>query len=375
MRRTVLICVLLGLVAALAVSCSACSPAYVLHAGYQEAKILSARQPIETAVEDPDVPPELRAKLELVRQVRVFAERRLGLNSGDSFRSYAQLDRDTLVMVVSAAPELELRWKTWWWPIVGSLPYKGYFDFEAAYAEAAELEKQGYDTYVRPSAAFSTLGWFPDPILSPALRGDSVSIAETVIHEITHTTFFPKGHAQFNESFANFVGHVGAIEYFCNATADPGPCETARERWHDTRVFGRFFHTLYEPLAALYASDAPDDSKRRRKREIIEAAADRFRTEIVPQLRGGRYGEIDPDRVDNAWLLSRLLYYTRLDDFQLLCEREGGVGSAVDALIAATERTGDPWSALDELTAHLTESAARQRPDAPGEDAPAASGA
>jgi len=362
MRRSTLVLVLLGLTAALAVSCSACSPGYVLHAGLEEARILSARQPIEEAIEDPTIFPALRAKLELVRQVRVFAERRLGLDAGDSYRSFSQLDRDTLVMVVSAAPELELRWKTWWWPIVGALPYRGYFDFKEAYAEAAELEAEGYDTYVRPSAAFSTLGWFPDPVLSPSLRTDSVAIAETVIHEITHTTFFPKGQAQFNESFANFVGHVGAIEYFCDAQADPEPCETAQNRWHDTRVFARFFHTIDEPLAALYASDAPEAVKRARKREIIEAASARFSDDIVPELRSGRYGALDPDRVDNAWLLSRLLYYSRLDDFEALYERRGGLRSAVDAMIAETERTGDPWTALDELAA------------AGDEDAPAPAG-
>lgn len=362
MRRSILILVLLGLTAALAVSCSACSPGYLLHAGLEEARILSARQPIEEAVEDPTVAPELRAKLELVRQVRVFAERRLGLDAGDSYRSFSQLDRDTLVMVVSAAPELELRWKTWWWPIVGALPYKGYFDFDLAYAEAAKLEAEGYDTYVRPSSAFSTLGWFPDPVLSPQLRTDSVTVAETVIHEITHTTFFPKGQAQFNESFANFVGHAGAVEYFCDAQADAEPCEAARNRWHDTRVFGRFFHTIHEPLSALYASDAADDVKRARKRDIIEAASARFSNDISPQLRSGRYGALDPDRVDNAWLLSRLLYYTRLDDFEALYERQGDLRSTVEAMIAATERTGDPWTALDELTA------------AGGEDAPAPAG-
>lgn len=363
MRRSILILVLLGLTAALAVSCSACSPGYVLHAGLEEARILSARQPIEEAMEDPTVPPEVRAKLELVRQVRVFAERRLGLDAGDSYRSFSQLDRDTLVMVVSAAPELELRWKTWWWPIVGALPYKGYFDFDEASAEAAKLKAKGYDTYVRPSSAFSTLGWFPDPVLSPALRADSVSVVETTIHEITHTTFFPKGQAQFNESFANFVGHVGAVEYFCEAQADPEPCAAARDRWHDTRVFGRFFKTIHEPLAALYASDASDAVKRTRKREIIEAASARFSGDVAPRLHGGRYGPLDPDKVDNAWLLSRLLYYTRLDDFATLYEHQGDLRSAVEAMITTTERTGDPWGALDELTA------------AGGEDAPAPAGA
>jgi len=339
----------LALAFALALGAS-CSPGYVLRAGWVEARILAGRQPIETALEDPAVSPDVRAKLALVQQVRVFAERSLGLEAGDSYRSFTELDRDTLVMVVSAAPELELRWKTWWFPIVGRLPYKGFFDFDAARREAAGLEAEGYDTYVRPSIAFSTLGWLPDPVLSPSLRGDSVGVAETVIHEITHTTFFPRGQARFNESFANFVGHVGAIEFFCDAVADPEPCELARNRWHDTRVFGRFFQALREPLEALYASDASDDVKRARKREIIEAAAERFRDEVAPGLRSARYAGLDPARIDNAWLLARLLYYTRLDDFDALYRREGSLRATVAAIVAAADE-GDPWRALDALVA------------------------
>jgi predicted aminopeptidase len=346
MRRSILIVAFLACATALVASCS---PGYVLRAGWEEARILAGRQPIEAALDDSTISPELRAKLALVRQVRVFAERRLGLDAGNSYRSFTELDRDTLVMVVSAAPELELRWKTWWFPIVGHLPYKGYFDFEAAHREAAALEAEGYDTYVRPSAAFSTLGWLPDPVLSPSLRDDSLSVAETVIHEITHTTYFPKGHARFNESFANFVGHVGAIEFFCDALADPVSCARARDRWHDVRVFGRFFQTLHEPLEALYALDVPPDMKRLRKREIIEAAAARFRDEVAPELRGGRYLALDPDRIDNAWLLSRLLYYTRLDDFDALYRQQGSVKTTVETVIAAAG-DGDPWQAIDRLT-------------------------
>lgn len=347
MRRSSLILAVLAFGAALFASCS---PGYVMRVGWEEARILAKRQPIEAALGDSTISPELRGKLDLVRQVRVFAERRLGLDAGRSYRSFTRLDRDTLVMVVSAAPELELRWKTWWFPIVGRLPYKGFFDFDAARREAEALEADGYDTYVRPSAAFSTLGWFPDPVLSPSLRGDSLSVAETVIHEITHTTFFPKGEARFNESFANFVGHVGAIEFFCAGLADPARCEQAHDRWHDVRVFGRFFQTLREPLEALYASDLPADEKRLRKREIIEAAADRFRDHVVSEFRGGSYRSLDPAAIDNAWLLSRLLYYSRLDDFDALYRREGSLRRVVEDVVRASGEV-EPWVALDRLLA------------------------
>jgi len=342
-----------------------CSPAYVLRAGWEEARILADRRDIQEVVEDPATPAEVRQKLSLVREVRVFAERRLGLDAGGSFRSFTATDRDTLVMVVSAAPEFELRWKTWWFPIVGRLPYKGFFNHDAARREAERLAAQGYDTNVRPSAAFSTLGWFPDPVLTPALRGDELSIAETVIHEITHTTYFPRGQAQFNESFANFVGHRGAIEFFCEARADPEQCGEAEDRWHDARVFARFFGAIREPLGRLYASRLPEADMRRMKREIIENAVASYDAQVAADLRSGRYGKLDARGIDNAWLLSRLLYYERLDDFETLYARYGSVKRAVEVLIDSPET--NPWEALDRLLAGSAVRTSVDAPTAPGQ--------
>jgi len=338
-----------GALTALFCACLAsCSPEYVLRGGWEEATILSDRRPIEEVVADPSTEPEVREKLLLVRDARVYAQRQLGLDPGKSFTSYARLDSDTLVLVVSAAPELELRWKTWWFPIVGRLPYKGYFHFDKALDEAEELEADGYDVYVRPSSAFSTLGWLPDPVLSPSLREDSIGLVETVIHEITHTTYFPKGQARFNESFANFVGWRGSIEFFCDALADAERCMAAESRWHDMRLFGRFFNSVVEPLQELYASGAPESELRAGKRRILDEAAIRFDDDVRPQLLSGRYRALDPDQLNNAWLLSRILYYTRLDDFETLWERYPDLRSTVAALIEEAG-SGDPWEALDAL--------------------------
>jgi predicted aminopeptidase len=325
-----------------------CSPEYVLRGGWEEAKILSDRRPIEEVVADPSTDPEIREKLLLVRDARVYAERQLGLDPGKSFTSYSRLDSDTLVLVVSAAPEFELRWKTWWFPIVGRLPYKGYFQFDRALEQAEELEADGYDVSVRPSAAFSTLGWLPDPILSPSLREDSIGLVETVIHEITHTTYFPKGQARFNESFANFVGWRGSIEFFCDALADAERCAAAESRWHDMRIFGRFFNSVVEPLQELYAGGGTNIELRAGKRRILDEAAVRFDGEVRPQLVSGRYRALDPDQLNNAWLLSRILYYTRLDDFETLYGQYPDLRSTVAAVIDEAGN-GDPWEALDRL--------------------------
>ncbi len=342
---------LLGLLvalAALAGAVTACSPGYVLRAGWEEARILAAREPIDRALRDTAAPAELRAKLRLVRHARDFAERSLGLDPGDSFRSFARLERDTLLLVVSAAPEFALRWKTWWFPIVGRVPYRGYFDFDRARGAADALRREGYDVSLRPASAFSTLGWLPDPLLSTTLRLDSLSLVETVIHEIVHTTYYPAGQARFNESFASFVGHRGAIEFFCRAVADAEACRRAEARWSDARVFGRFFESMVPPLRELYASDLGDEEKRTRKRALFRQAVDRFEAEVRPALHGGRYRLPEPDRLDNAWVLARLLYYSRLDDFEAVHAARGDLRETIRAVIETGRRHG-PWEGLDAL--------------------------
>lgn len=326
----------------------ACSPTYVLRAGWEEAKILSSRRPIQAVVHDTSVALETRDKLRLVLDARDFAARDLGLRAGASYESFAEITRDTLALNILAAPEFELRWKTWWFPIIGHVPYKGYFDFDKALAEAARLEADGYDVSVRPVSAFSTLGWFPDPIMSTTLRLDSLALVETVIHEITHSTYFPTGQADFNESFANFVGYRGSIAFFCDAVRDEAICGRARVRWKDTRVFGHFFHSLLDPLTEVFARDLPAERKRQLKREVFEEAARRFEDEVKPQLKAGRYGSIDPEYVNNAWVLSRRLYYTRLDDFEAIFQAHGDLPATLDAIMAEA-RGGDPWEALDRL--------------------------
>lgn len=328
-----------------------CSPAYLLRAGWEEAKILRSRTEIEEVVRDSAAPDALRNKLRLVRNARDYAERSLGLDAGSTFTSYAELESDTLVLLVSAAPRFRLAWKTWWFPIVGDVPYRGYFDVEAARDEAERLGEQGYDTWVRPTSAFSTLGWLPDPVLSTTLRDDSVGIVQTVIHEITHTTWFPSGEAQFNESFANFAGHVGAIGFFCGALEDEASCRTATDRWHDTRILGRFFEGLVEDLRAHYSRDGSGEALEAGKREILLTAASRFEREVRPRLRSGRYGGLDPDRINNAWLLARLLYFRRLDDFETVRRRYERPEEAIDAVLTAAREADRPWEGLDRLLA------------------------
>src|SRR5207342_1825450 len=179
---------------------SACSPIYVLRAAYEEGKILWRREPIAEYIQQPDVNAETQEKLKTVLAVREYARDVLKLNVGGSYGSYSYVDRPDLTYVVVAAPKTELRPYTWWFLIVGSVPYKGYFSKQDAEEEIERLKAEGYDTNLRTSAAFSTLGWFDDPLLSHLLRFDKVTLAGVVFHELFHNTLYLNGQGAFNES-------------------------------------------------------------------------------------------------------------------------------------------------------------------------------
>lgn len=336
-----------------AAALAACSPGYVIRAGIEEARILSRRQPIEVVATSPAADSVTRHKLALVIQARDFAARALDLAAGNSYTTYSRVDGDTLLMVVSAAYRDRFEPYTWWFPIVGRVPYKGYFDFDDAYAEAERLAAAGYDTYVRPSGAFSTLGWFDDPVLNTILRYPDVDLVATVIHEITHNTLYLPGQVAFNESFASFVGDRGAILFFCEREGPDSPrCRQATDAWHDTRIYGRFLTSFIEELRALYAREDLTSEQKIQKRELVfDAARQRFTEEVVPRLRTRAFRGFVNRELNNATLIGINLYYERLDLFEAAFAHFDRDLVATTRAIEAAARSQptDPFTAVEEL--------------------------
>ena len=321
---------------------------YLSRAGWEEARILAGRQKITQLVSDSRIDAATRAKLHLVLAARDFARDSIGLAVGESFTTYSHLRRDTLVLVLSAAYRDRLEPYTWWFPIVGRVPYKGFFDFDAARKAARDLQAEGFDTYLRPSAAFSTLGWFNDPLLSTTLRYDSLDLANTVIHEVTHNTFYAPGQAVFNESFATFVGARGA-EWFFRSRGDSLRARLAIQDWEDDKELGRFWTHLWRQLDSAYRANPENRDARLAARDTIYAKARRLLVDSV----GPRLTRIDPrvlDRVqlDNAALLARRIYLTELDAFDRVYDAEGrDLRRAIARVIAlAKRREHDPYAEL-----------------------------
>ena len=308
---------------------------YISRAAYEEAKILSRRTPIPKLIADSATDAVTRAKLQLVLDARQFAVDSLGLKAKESFTTYSKLDRDTLVLVVSATYRDRLERKTWWFPIVGRFPYKGFFNFEQAKKTAAQLEKEGYVVTVGPSSAFSTLGWFNDPLVTTTLRQDSVTLVNTVIHELLHNTFFAKGRVTFNESFASFVGGRGA-EHFFRAKGDSAKTQRAADEWHDDIVLGAFWARLAVEIDSVFKS-LPLDSTARRiagADTVYARARQRLVDSVGPQLR--TFPPTWPARVllNNAVLMSRRVYAQDLDQFDSVYVANGrDLRAAIRAVI------------------------------------------
>src|SRR4029079_7077735 len=205
--------------------------------------------------------------------------------------TYADFASDTLLLVLQAAPKDCICPHTWKYPIVGRIPYKGFFDPKAARREEARFIARGFDTYLRPSSAFSTLGWFNDPLLSTALDRDSVELAVTVFHEIAHNTLYVRSATPFNESFAQLVGYRWA-ESFLKERGDTAGATQRADRWHDEMVLGDYYAALVTRLDTLYAAKPDSVKLEQGRREAAAWARPELEGPVGQQLRTLRVGRL-----------------------------------------------------------------------------------
>lgn len=307
----------IGLVIFLLAVLSGCATgSYVARLGFGQAKVLLFSRPNEAVFKDPSVSQETKDRIKFVLEVKHYAEERIGLKKTGNYSRYFEVEEGALLYVVSACPKDSLKPYQWSFPLVGKMSYKGFFSLKDAQKETEELERTGFDTCLRRAYAYSTLGWFKDPIFSTMLDQKKAIIAQIVIHELTHTTLFIKDYLDFNEQMATFVGDQGAIHFFSERHGRDSPdYHDARNILDDDLAFGEFIDGICAELRRLYSMDLPEERKLELRQRIFREAKKGFR-DLKVKLKTQYYLGFEDEDLNNAVLLSYSQYIGGLELFK-----------------------------------------------------------
>ncbi len=306
--------ILLGIgVLGMAMGLNGCSIGYIARQSIAQASLLLKQEPLDSAIAR--LPSEKADTLRYAREVKTYAVRQLGLKETGSYERYVDLDGNALTNVVSASRRDRLEPYMWTFPIVGAVPYKGFFDKAEADKERQVLEAAGYDVHVRGVAAFSLLGFMADPLYSTMLQYPRDGLANIIVHELTHATVFLAGNPTFNEGFASFVGNSGSLEFLRERFgADALEVRAAEDSNHDDQVFARFIQDTLGGLKAYYArTDLTFDQKMAGREALFEGARNAY--DALPLRRKSHRGLRDA-KLTNAYFLLFDTYQRDLSKFE-----------------------------------------------------------
>lgn len=282
-------------------------------------EILRARQPVAAVLTEPTLPPARKAQLELATALRDFATMQLALPDNRTYRTYGELARDYAVWNVVATAEFETALKTWCFPFAGCVAYKGFFARNAAKAWRAQLQQQGYDTYLYGVAAYSTLGWFADPLLDTFIDYPEFSLAHLIFHELAHQVVYVKDDSLFNEAFAEAVARAG-VDCWAAARHDSMTVTKLHARRARTDANADWLLHYREKLRQLYARTAADATprvaRRQQKQQFFTAMRAAYRQRQADGDGSAWYDRPLPQAFNNAHLANIATYHSHLPAFQ-----------------------------------------------------------
>ncbi|OZG74938.1 aminopeptidase [Hahella sp. CCB-MM4] len=299
------------------------STGYVWQAIKGQWELLSQRQPIDQLVNDDQTPEKLEEKLRYVLEIREFAEQQLGLPVDQAYSEYVDLNRPYVVWNLFVAQELEMKSQSWCYPVAGCVAYQGYFHQEDAEAAQQMWEQDNFDTYVGGVSAYSTLGWFDDPVLNTFIGYDRTSLAALLFHELAHRKLYIKNDTTFNESWATAVEQE-AIQKFVdvqssafrsegnNSTASETSAEDIQlyqHRFRERQLFVDMVQATVKELKDLYAGELPESAKRQAKADIINKLRHRYRQEVSGGRISNAYADWINSPLNNAKLMTVVSYH------------------------------------------------------------------
>lgn len=320
------------LVCFLPIGLSACAQvSYYAQAAQGQYQILAYARPIDDWIAAPDTAPKLRDKLLQVKQIRVFAVSELGLPDNGSYKRYTDLKRPFVLWNVVAAPELSLKPRQWCFPVAGCVDYRGYYSKDDAQAYAAQLRTEGFDVQVSGVPAYSTLGWFDDPVLSSFIQYPDAELARLIFHELAHQVAYAKGDSQFNESFATAVEEVG-VEQWLRQKGD----EKLRSEYaiHDSRKrdFLALLLKYRERLSDNYEREASDADKLAEKKKLFQGLQDDY--QLLKRQWGGYtgYDRWFAEPLSNAHLALVATYHEFVPAFRALRDQSADLPAFYEAV-------------------------------------------
>jgi predicted aminopeptidase len=341
----------LAALAALAAPLAGCRLAYVVKSGAYQAELLAAREPLDAVRASGALPPEALRALDVVADVKRFGAEN-GYSATDNYETLA-VGWDRTIWNLTACDPLAFEAETWWFPIVGRVPYLGYFREEDAAKKEAALAAKGLDVYRRTAGAYSTLGWFRDPILPGMLTWSEADLAETVLHELAHATVWVKGSVSFNESFASFVGEEGLTRYLAARHGpDSAELHAAVAEQADAARWSALQQTLYADLDRVYRDPSLDDARRAAEKAALFATL-HARIEATPFHDPARYHRAaDRPGWNNARLVGFRTYNDDRPAFEALLQAEGGdLLTFMRSVARLTKGEPDPFAAIRRASA------------------------
>lgn len=281
-----------------------CSIGYVIKQGARQLNISINSREIADMLVDPSVAEEDKAQLRFILDIKKFAEEKIGLAKTGNYERFYNTGGEAVSYTVSACEKLRFEPYRWEFLVAGSFPYKGYVKLEEAVAERDRLRNEGYDTAIHTVAAYSTLGWFSDPVFSTMLKYSKRQLADLIIHELVHATIYAKDNADFNESIATFIAAKGTILYMVERYGKQSPeYRESADYYHDERLFTNHVNALYDNLNALFRTKSSKEELLQRKAEIVRQAAFDFRA-VMAKMRTRTYGGYLDRQLNNAEILA-----------------------------------------------------------------------
>ncbi|WP_421764299.1 aminopeptidase [Ekhidna sp.] len=274
-------------------------------------------EPVKSLLNDSTIADSVKQKIKIIEEARVFSFDQLGLKHSDNYTTFYDQKGEVALWNLSACQEFSFEPKLWSFPLLGSFPYKGFFDLESAKSEMGQLQQAGYDARIRPVNGWSTLGWTTDPILSNMLAREEGALAELIIHELTHSTLFVKNDIEFNENLASFIGEKGAILFLTQKygkNSEPYFDYILAEE--DSRTFRNQMLLGTGKLDSLYQSivDLPDSIKAIQKHLMIDQITSSIDTLHFHNSR--YYSAFSKASPNNAYFMSYLRYYSSKDSLE-----------------------------------------------------------